>query len=915
MSERKKGSEVFDAYYFAHGCGRPYRRDPEWLAFFGSIADRIVVEINPRTALDAGCAMGFLVEALRERGVEAYGVDISEYAISQVHPNIREYCWVGSVTDPLPQQYDLIVCIEVLEHLEPAQAEAAIANLCQYTEDILFSSSPTDHKEATHLNVRPIEYWVGLFARHGFFRDLDFDATFITPWAVRLRKVRTPVWRVVAGYERHLVRLQEGYRQKTDLALEQRGELARLNQELMERDIRLKALQEEVHAWQERWADLQRGMTWRALAFIQHLVLRLAPLGSRRRRILEVAERALSIWLREGFLALIRTAWARLRLGWLRGHRQAPRVALEQESYEAWVRQYDTLSETDLALAAAHLASLPYQPLISVVMPVYNTPVDLLRRAIDSVRAQVYPNWELCIADDASTDPGVREVLLEAQAADSRIKVALRPSRGHISAASNTALELARGEFIALMDHDDEIPPHALYMVAVELNQSLEADILYSDEDKIDERGLRFDPYFKPDWNPELFLAQNVITHLGVYRTRLVREVGGFREGYEGAQDWDLAMRVIERIPASHIRHIPHVLYHWRVTRGSAARSVGEKPYAIEAQRRLLVSHFERIGEAAEVIPLHGGRWRVRYPLPAEPPLVSIIVPTRNSVRVLSRCIDSVLDKSTYPNFELVILDNRSDDPRTLQYLEALSRRPDVRVVRYDQPFNYSAINNFGARHAKGEVLVFLNNDTEVITPDWLEEMVARALRADVGAVGAMLYYPNDTIQHAGVILGLGGVAGHAYLGKPRGEPGQMDRARLAQDLSAVTGACMVMRRSVFEEVDGFDERLAVAFNDVDLCLRVKARGYRILWTPFAELYHHEGISRGRDTVVSERFRREIAFMQARWGALLPNDPAYNPNLTLSENDFSLAFPPRVRKPWLMGEEVGAREALHGSVP
>jgi len=568
------------------------------------------------------------------------------------------------------------------------------------------------------------------------------------------------------------------------------------------------------------------------------------------------------------------------------------------QDYQQWIRMYDTLDEGDRRAIRAHIERLAYKPLISVIMPTYNTPEPWLRRAIESVRNQLYPYWELCIADDASEAPHVRQILQEYQEKEPRIRVVFCEHRIHVSECSNKALELARGEFIALLDHDDELAEHALYMVVVELNAHPEADILYSDEDKIDSQGNRFDPYFKPDWNPDLFYGQNLITHLGVYRTRLVREVGGFRPGYEGAQDWDLALRIIERIPSSHIRHIPFVLYHWRAIPGSTATSMEGKPYAYEAQRKALTSHFERCGIPVRLHPVHGVFWRVEYPLPPNPPLVSLIIPTRNNYELLARCIESILQKTTYWPLEILIVNHQSDDPQTLAYLGRLSKEAKARIINYEGPFNFSRINNWAVLHAHGKILGFLNDDVEVISPVWLEEMVRHALRPEVGAVGAMLYYPDDTIQHAGVILGLFGVAGHAYRYLARGTPGQMGRAWLAQDLSAVTGACLLVRREVFEEVGGFDEGLAVAFNDVDLCLRIRERGYRILWTPFAELYHREGASRGRDTIESARFLGEIQFMRERWGERLFHDPAYNPNLTLDREDFSLAFPPRVSKPW-----------------
>ena len=583
----------------------------------------------------------------------------------------------------------------------------------------------------------------------------------------------------------------------------------------------------------------------------------------------------------------------------------------ELTSYERWVTTYDTLTNDRLSAQRESSRHLPRRPLISILVPVYNTPEKWLTKAIASVGEQTYSNWELCLADDASTAPHVRPLLEHYAAADPRIKVCFREKNGHISAASNSALELATGEFIALLDHDDELTPHALYEIAMAHNAHPTTDFFYSDEDKIDEEGHRHEPYFKPDFLPDLFLGQNYTSHLTVYRAALMRKAGAFRLGYEGSQDWDLALRVVSLMPDhSKIRHIPKILYHWRAIPGSTALLSSEKNYPVKAAHRALTDHFARLKQPVELIPIPGDHWRVKYPLPTQPPLVSLLIPTRNGLKFLQRCVDSILEKTTYPNYEIVIIDNGSDDPATLAYLKSISDRThpklkalnsqlSARILPYDAPFNYSAINNFAAKHANGTVLGLLNNDIEVIHADWLHEMVAQALRPRIGCVGAMLYYPNDTIQHAGVIIGLGGVAGHAFRDFPRNTEGAFNRARLVQNYGAVTAACLVIRKSVFDQVGGLDEKsLAVAFNDVDFCLKVRAAGYLNLWTPFAELYHHESASRGVENTPEkhERFRGEVETMMQRWEKELKHDPAYNPNLTLELTDFTLAAPPR---PWL----------------
>jgi len=536
-------------------------------------------------------------------------------------------------------------------------------------------------------------------------------------------------------------------------------------------------------------------------------------------------------------------------------------------------------------------------------MPVYNTPGDLLEKAIQSVLGQLYPHWELCIADDASTQPHVREILERFSAADSRIKVTYRPTNGHICEATNSALELATGDFVALFDHDDLLAKTALYEVASEIDAHPDAQFIYSDEDKIDLEDRRFDPYFKPDWNPDLNIAQNYTSHLTVYRTDLVRSVGGFRKGFEGSQDWDLNLRATERIPSSAIRHIPKLLYHWRAAPGSTALQLAEKSYPVDAARRALTEHFLRVGETVEILPVPGDHWRIKYPVPSPAPLVSLIIPTRNSLKLVRQAVQSIFAKTDYPNFEVIIVDNESDDPETLAYLDGIRRggNPRLRILPYAAPFNFSAINNFAVREALGQLVGLLNSDVEAIERGWLTEMVSQAVRPGVGAVGAMLYYPNNTVQHAGVVLGLGGVAGHPYKEFPRGDQGQKNRLRLVQNYSAVTAACLVIRKDRYLEVGGLNEKeLPIAFNDVDLCCKLIQAGYRNLWTPFAEFYHHESATRGVENTPEKkaRFQSEIDYMMNTWGNLLMSDPAYSPNLTLVGEDFSPAYLSRTGKTW-----------------
>jgi GT2 family glycosyltransferase len=574
---------------------------------------------------------------------------------------------------------------------------------------------------------------------------------------------------------------------------------------------------------------------------------------------------------------------------------------IKARSYRRWVKLNDTLSGEDLGAILAEIRNLDICPLISIAVPVFNTPERYLRTTLSSVVNQLYPNWELCVSDDGSTAPHIATVLREYASRDPRIKVVSRAANGGISAATNSAIEVATGEFIAFLDHDDVLPIHALYMVASEIARDADLDVIYSDEDKISRSGWRYDPHFKSDWNPDLFRSQNMIAHLGVYRTSLVRKVGGLRTEFDGSQDYDLALRVVEQTRPQRIRHIPHVLYHWRAAANSTARLADAKPYAAIAARKAVQDHLRRQGIRAEVAFAKGSRFlEARYALDTEPS-VSIIIPTKDQRELLSRCVDGILNRTRYENIEVLIVDNRSNEKETQAYLRKLSAASQVRVLRYSENFNFSKINNWAVARSSGEILLFLNNDTEVIGPDWLRHMVANACRPEVGAVGARLLYPSGRVQHGGVILGMSGVGGHFHLGRRRLDPGYFGRALLQQNLSAVTAACLAMRRRVFDEVGGFNARdLRVAFNDVDLCLRIRQRGYLIVWTPLAELYHHESVSRGSDLLPArhQEFLRENEYMRSKWGRVLDRDPYFNPNLSLRDCSISLAFPSTVDKRW-----------------
>jgi GT2 family glycosyltransferase len=541
-------------------------------------------------------------------------------------------------------------------------------------------------------------------------------------------------------------------------------------------------------------------------------------------------------------------------------------------------------------------------------MPVYNTPAPYLEAAIQSVTAQLYPHWELCIADDNSTVEHVRPILERFAREDSRIKLHFRTKNGHISAATNDAISISTGEYVGFLDHDDLLAEHALYMVAKALQQSPNAQLIYSDEDKIDDSGNRSEPHFKADWDALMLLSVNYVTHFTVCKRQVGEAVGWLRTGFEGAQDWDFVLRASEQISQQvaeqNIVHIPHILYHWRLHRASTAQDSGVKPYVAASQLKAVQEALQRRNEFASAIRLDvWGVVRVSFLVREPLPRVSVIIPTRDHFKVLRECVSSLIQVTAYSNYEIVIMDNGSSEPETLSYLSDLGTKSNVKVIRVDAPFNYSALNNQGARAASGQVLALLNNDIQITEPLWMDRLVAHAMRPGTGAVGCRLLYPNNTVQHAGVLLGFQSVAGHYHLRTSANSAGYMGRAVIDQFVSAVTGACLFVRRDRFEAVGGLDEQLAVAFNDVDFCLKIQASGLRNVYAGSVTCFHHESISRGQDTTLEkmERSTMEVLRMRTRWGEDLKSDPAYNPNLCLELRSFAIARTPRVALPWKRG--------------
>lgn len=569
---------------------------------------------------------------------------------------------------------------------------------------------------------------------------------------------------------------------------------------------------------------------------------------------------------------------------WIRLHE---RFEPEEVPYGPWYEAY-VPDESELEKQRKH--RFTYEPLISVAVPAFCTPETFLIQMVESLLAQTYSNWELCIANGSPEDTVMKGVLEQYMKKDSRIRVSELTENKGIAGNTNAALEMAEGEFVGLLDHDDLLAPNALYEVVRALEADRELDAVYTDEDKVTtELDEHFQPHLKPDFNLDLLRSNNYICHFFVVRRSVVKKAGGFRQEFDGAQDHDFIFRCVEI--ARKVGHIPEILYHWRTHKASTADNPASKMYAFDAGKRAIEAHLERTGTEGVVTHTPDlGFFRVKYPVQGNP-LVSIIIPNKDEKETLKDCIESIRKKTEYENYEIIIVENNSTTEEIFQYYKELSQDSRIRLLRWKKEFNYSAINNYGVSHARGEYLLFLNNDVKIITPGWIKEMLGVCQRPEVGAVGVKLIYPDNTIQHAGCVIGIGGIAGHMFVDMPANRTGYLHKASILQDMSAVTAACMMMKRTAFEEAGGFTEKLSVAFNDVDLCLKVRKNKKLIVYDPYVELYHMESKTRGAEdsTEKVRRFQEEIEYMRCQWIDILKNgDPYYNKNLSLTKWNYSL---------------------------
>lgn len=543
-------------------------------------------------------------------------------------------------------------------------------------------------------------------------------------------------------------------------------------------------------------------------------------------------------------------------------------------------------------LAAQRKTVFDYNPKMSVVVPAYKTPERFLAALLDSLLAQTYDNWEVCVADGSPKGEGVERVLKRYALKDERIRYVILGENKGIAGNTNAAMEMAKGDFVVLADHDDTLAPNALFECVKAINSDPEIDVVYTDEDKLDlDGGELFEPHFKPDFNPDLLTSVNYICHLFVVNHELLMEVGGFRAEYDGAQDYDFIFRCTEK--ARKICHVPKALYHWRCHQNSTSSNPESKLYAFEAGARAIKAHYDRMGIPVKKVEkgVDYGVYHTVFEIQGTP-LVSVIIPNKDHSGDLDLCIRSIVEKSSYKNLEFIVVENNSTNPETFAYYEKLQKEFDfVHVVKWEREFNYSAINNFGVGFAKGEYLLFLNNDTEMINPESINEMLGFLQREEVGIVGARLLYSDDTIQHAGVVVGFGGIAGHTFIGLHKAESSYFNQAMCARDYSAVTAACMMSKKSLFEQAGGFSEELAVAFNDIDYCMKIRSLKKLVVYAPYALFYHYESKSRGLEDTPEKvaRFNREIKLFSEKWPDILKNgDPYYNPNLTLRKSNFAL---------------------------
>jgi GT2 family glycosyltransferase/2-polyprenyl-3-methyl-5-hydroxy-6-metoxy-1,4-benzoquinol methylase len=824
-------SAQYDENYYSHHLGPDAynRANPIWAEFFGHVAQAIVDELHPTTFLDAGCAIGFLVESLRNRGVDAKGFDISDFAVNSVPPELAPHVYVASLTDEIEGFYDVISCIEVLEHLPSELAIPAIENLCRHTDVILFSSTPDDYDEITHVNVQDGDYWASIFASQGFYRDFeDTVAAKLAPQAVLFRRRTIGIDEAVAGYERHLTHLLVA--NKSTL-IQNHQDLQRLRSQLIRAQLDASLAHDQIRQL-EHFRELDQNY--------------------RNTRLFR-------------FTKPLRSIYSRLR-------QNAQEIDRDQSSvdqaYQAWIENYEPMVRQFVTSSSD---ALERRPRVSILMPTYNTPVQFLEAAVSSVERQSYENWELCIADDASSNEETLAFLRTLNGRDSRIKVAFRSSNGHIAVASNSAMELATGSWVALLDHDDTLPPHALAAMVLAASEHPEATLIYSDRDMFDAEIGRYQPYFKPDFDPELILALNYICHFQMMTKRVLEEVGGFRAELAGSQDWDLSLRVIAQSKPEQIVHVPLVLYHWRHHPGSVSASLDVKPYASGAAQRAVQDFLDSKDSLDTPVPIESGGW------------FHIVRPSSQIVQATT-----------------VLITGHTQDALTKArsiFETSVPEGVSVEELLFDvgEESNDSRLLNEAIARSRNEYICVVDSDLRPSSEGWFEELAATCGNSGIGVVGPSVLSRDRKHLHTGIVLGLEGSFAELYQGAPEDWAGAYGRLLVARNFSAVSNACMMIKKEAWSAVGGFNELdTPRRGSEVDFCLRVREVGYRTLWTPFARLATSSDYA--PPILRDDRWTGVNDYLNERWADLMRRDPYFNPNLdlTAANDGFVPASPPRV---------------------
>jgi GT2 family glycosyltransferase/glycosyltransferase involved in cell wall biosynthesis/2-polyprenyl-3-methyl-5-hydroxy-6-metoxy-1,4-benzoquinol methylase len=959
---RREQHPYNENYYETYRAGSyigPYNRET-FGYFFSLIAEKIIKEIHPQKVLEVGCAKGFLVEALRDRKIDVYGMDLSEYAINEVRADIKKFCKVGSIIDPLQQKFDLIVCIEVLEHIAPEFADKAVSNLCAATNDILFSSTPDDeHNEPTHLNVQPPEYWAGLFLKNGFLRDTKFDASFISPQAVRFKKATKSTTEIVSAFEKELwfyrkqflkqrneierlIPIEKGSKEKdevihnictmlgdkdnyiaskeketreltgtiTNLKAEKDNIIASKEKETRELTgtiTNLKAEKDNIIASKEKETRELMGLMAdqgvRSFKTIQalsdSLIFQNNNVDKLQVEIDAIKNSVLFKMMRKGASVLDSLFGKKLQTQ--RNQSQLIKIIyasnklIKEEGFKFYLSQIGeklrrrefrilepttipeppkiakkvTFDENEIKSIQQNISKLQYTPKISIIMPVYNTDTRWISKAIESVERQFYQNWELCICDDGSTDEKIWPFLQNSAKGNKKIKVIRLEKNSGISKASNTALDLAESEFIGLLDNDDELTQDALYEVVLALNKDKSLDMLYSDEDKIDEAGNLSNTFAKPEWDLGLLFSVMFTGHFSVYRRSLVKELGAFRSEYDFTQDYDLALRVTEK--TSKIHHIPKVLYHWRTLLTSAAGPIG-KPFTRAVSIAAVQSSLDRRGYKAKVVETPYSN-RPRYFLETHP-LVSIVITTDNKENTV-KCLNSIFSKTSYDNYEVVIVTNS----KLGEFIKtSFAPKHQIRIINFDKPFNNSAKLNEGAKGSKGEYLLFLNDDIEILHSDWIEALLEMFQRKEVGAVAGKMLYENNTIQHAGMVTNVRNLVDTLFHQQDKDSRVYFNFVNTIRNVSVMSGACMMVPKKVFDMTNGYDPiNTGIIHSDVDFCFKIRELGKLLVYTPFCEVLHygHGTIGKSPDRKKLERISQSNVYLLKRWSNFLANDPYF----------------------------------------